>query len=41
MGYYTIRDTADIAGGWAGAACGARIGGSIGMFFGGVGVIPG
>ena len=41
MGYYTIRDTADIAGGWAGAACGARIGASIGMCFGGVGVIPG
>ena len=41
MGYYTIRATADIAGGWPGAACGARIGGSIGMCFGGVGVIPG
>lgn len=29
------------AGGWAGAACGTRIGASIGMCFGGVGVIPG
>ena len=29
------------AGGWPGAACGARIGASIGMYFGGVGVIPG
>ena len=39
--YNTVKATADIAGGWAGAALGAKAGIAIGSFFGGVGFIPG
>ena len=39
--YNTVRAVADVAGGWAGAVAGLKIGTSIGSLFGGVGAIPG
>ena len=41
IGYNTVRAVADVAGGWAGAVAGLKIGTSIGSLFGGVGAIPG
>ena len=41
IGYNTVRAVADVAGGWAGAVAGLKIGASIGSLFGGVGAIPG
>ena len=40
IGYKTVRAVADVAGGWAGAVAGLKIGTSIGSLFGGVGAIP-
>ena len=40
IGYNTVRAVADVAGGWAGAVAGLKIGTSIGSLFGGVGAIP-
>lgn len=40
-GYNTVRATADVVGGWTGAAAGLKVGTSIGSMFGGVGAIPG
>ena len=45
MGYHTVRATADVAGGWAGASAGAALGAeagaAVGVWFDGVGAIPG
>jgi RHS repeat-associated protein len=45
IGYHTVRATADVAGGWAGASAGAALGAeagaAVGVWFGGVGAIPG
>lgn len=44
-GYNTVRATADVVGGWAGAsaglALGAKAGAAVGVWFGGAGAIPG
>ena len=45
IGYHTVRATADVAGGWAGASAGAALGAeagaAVGVWFGGVGAISG
>ena len=44
IGYYTMRSTANVAGGWAGglagATLGAKAGAAIGLCLGGVGTVP-